>query len=289
MSKKSKTTQKELKNNPRKVETRKSFLVKPVYFIGALVVIVVAAVWIFIMNKPSDVTNDNMNTSDTVFPTQAPVQTTPGSSSQSAANNSPGQSSAGTQPSGNSPAFKPIDLSKVDPSQSPANDPNNPKVKRRESVNLVKDAKGQIIERTDQNFDKDGNVTMNNRYTYKYDEDGNMTEQRFYAHTPDGVQTANTVNFTKWQNKLKTENLFISYDQQGKEISRQKNTFKYNQAGQCVEDISYSANNKPMMKVEYIYQQGILRGERYTHYNPDGSVKNKESYDYDERGKIINK
>lgn len=200
------------------------------------------------------------------------------------------QTTAKPQPTSGQSGFKPIDLSKIDPSQSPANDPNNPKVKRRESVQVVKDEKGQIIERKDDNFDQEGNVSMHNRYTYKYDEAGNMIEQRFYSHRPDGEQTANTVNFTKWNaQKLKTENLYIVYDANGKEVSRQKNTFKYNQYGQCTEDQSFDSNNKPVLKVEYIYQQGQLRGEKYTYYNPDGSVKNKESYQYDERGRLLNK
>lgn len=289
MAKKSRKINKEPKQKTKQTGIRKLFRVKPLYFIGVLIIIMVAAVGLFLMDRPTIPDKGDGRNPDSPEQMQVPEQSAPGNVAQSPANPLPGQSPASSPASANSPAFKPVDLSKIDPSQSPANDPNNPKVKRRESVNLVKDSKGQIIERTDQNFDKDGNVTMNNRYTYKYDDEGNMTEQRFYAHTPEGVQTANTVNFTKWHNKLKTENIFISYDQQGKEISRQKNTFKYNQAGQCVEDISYSASNQPMMKVEYIYQKGILRGERYTHYNPDGSVKNKESYDYDERGRIINK
>lgn len=268
---------------------KNGFTLKPIFFISALIVIIIFAVVFFffiLKNNKSEKTDFATTPHANQINTNQPQPVT---TAQSPVKTPPNQSQQGTPQSNNQPGFKPIDLSKIDPSQSPANDPNNPKVKRRESVKLVKDSKGQITERTDDNFDKDGNVSMHNRYTYKYDDAGNMTEQRFYSNTPEGVQTANTVNFTKYENKLKTENLFISYDAQGKEISRQKNTFKYNQNGQCIEDISYGANNNPILKVEYIYKNGNLTGERYTHYNPDGSIQKKEAYDYDDRGKLIEK
>jgi hypothetical protein len=160
--------------------------------------------------------------------------------------------------------------------------------KRRESIVDKFDDRGNLIERTDSNFDKNGNVSKKNRYTYKYDQNDLRIEQWYYATTPSDEPIMSNVNYIKYNNKgQKIENIFISYDANGNEITWAKNLFKNDSENHIIEDENYGKNGIIKSKVVYNYEKGMLVSEFFFDYDANGKPTNKKTMTYNETGKVL--
>lgn len=160
--------------------------------------------------------------------------------------------------------------------------------KRRESIVDKYDDLGNLVERTENVYDQMGNVKRKHRYTYKYNNLGHRIEQWFYQYHPDDSPMASSVNYTTYNDKgWKTENVFISYDANGNEVNWAKNVYKHNAAGLVTQDVTSSKRGIPVFMVNYIYEDGVLVGEKFVYYDDDGGVTEKKTLKYDQSGNII--
>jgi|GEM_PF-268414 len=160
--------------------------------------------------------------------------------------------------------------------------------KRRESIEDKYDDYGNMIERTDKNFDKYGNVSKKNRYTYKYDSNGQRIEQWYYSTTPDDQPIMSNVNYIKYNDKgQKIENIFISYDANGNEITWAKNIFKNDNDDHIIQDESFNKKGIIQGKVVYNYEKGLIVSEYFFDYDANGNPINKKTMTYDEFGKVL--
>jgi hypothetical protein len=160
--------------------------------------------------------------------------------------------------------------------------------KQRESIVDKFDDNGNLIERTDSNFDKNGNISKKNRYTYKYNDRGLRIEQCYYATTADDMPIMSNVNYIKYNEKgQKIENIFISYDQDGNEITWAKNLFKNDNDNHLIQDEGYNKQGIIMNKVVYNYENGMLVSEYFFDFDANGKPINKKTMTYNEFGKVL--
>ena len=159
---------------------------------------------------------------------------------------------------------------------------------KKESIVDKFDNFGNLIERTENDYDKQGNIRFRNRYTYRYDEKQRRVEQWFYQSTPDEKPVFSNVNHMKYDDKdRKTENIFIGYDSTGNEINWVKNVFMHNDDGRVTEDVTFNKEGFPIFKVSYKYDEGLLKSESFVYYDGQGGVTEKKTLKYDEFGTII--
>ena len=160
--------------------------------------------------------------------------------------------------------------------------------KKRESIVDKFDPFGNLIERTENDYDKNGFVKFKKRYTYRYDEKQRRIEQWFYQYTPDDRPVFSHVNYIKYDNMdNKIENIFIGYDGQGNESNWAKNLYKNNADGKVTEDVTYNKQGFPVYKINYNYENGMLISENSVNYDGKGGIINKQTLFYDEYGTVI--
>lgn len=160
--------------------------------------------------------------------------------------------------------------------------------KKRESIVDKYDNFGNLVERTENDYDKQGNIRFKNRYTYRYDERQRRVEQWFYQNTPDDRPVFSNVNHMKYDEKdQKTENIFIGYDAAGNETNWAKNVYKYNNEGRVTEDVTYNKEGFPLFKVNYNFEKGLLVSENFVYYDGKGNITEKKTLKYDEYGTVI--
>lgn len=160
--------------------------------------------------------------------------------------------------------------------------------KKRESIVDKFDNFGNLVERTENDYDKQGNIRFKNRYTYRYDEKQRRVEQWFYQNTPDDKPVFSNVNHMKYDDKdQKTENIFIGYDAIGNETNWAKNVYKHNGEGRVTEDVTYNKEGFPLFKVNYNFEKGLLVSESFVYYDGKGNVTEKKTLKYDKYGTVI--
>lgn len=134
----------------------------------------------------------------------------------------------------------------------------------------------------------DGELKHRARNTFRHDEKGNMLEMTYTAYDATGViKTDNTNRYTYNEQGLNIEREFLSYDPAGKLMNHYITEYVYNDKGGAVGEILYDANRRRINMLERtLTPEGALFREVITEYHPDGSVKNRNGREYDEKGKV---
>ena len=157
---------------------------------------------------------------------------------------------------------------------------------QRQEPTIVKDDRGNIIERQSYSYRKDNSIRSRESYYYEYDENNNLIKDIKESYDLDDRLAYKNINYHTFNKKnelIKT--IFESYD--GNNILQRKahSEFVYNEKGHKIEDLSYYEDGT--LKGKIILdpdESGALRSEEFINYNPDGTKKDHKKYYYNQFG-----
>jgi len=158
----------------------------------------------------------------------------------------------------------------------------------RESRQDIFDDQGNRIERTETVFDKYGEPLFKRKYAYKYDKKGNQIYQDYTEISIEGKLRTHSENHKKFDKLGQIiEMVSIVYDENKVETSWLRNTYKYNSYGRMTEEIQHGKNGNPRIKSEKFFEGEALVKESYTYYNPDGTVKEVKTLEFNKDGGVV--
>ncbi|MDO9512055.1 MAG: hypothetical protein Q7J34_09865 [Bacteroidales bacterium] len=153
---------------------------------------------------------------------------------------------------------------------------------------LVYDNNKNIIERIDITYNPDSTIRGRSEYYYKYDNNNNRIEEIYISKSANGTTLEKTINNFKYINNLKVESIYVIYDANGVETLWLKNVFKYNKAGNEIEETQYNkAGFKTNTALKLWNSEGQLFEEKYIKYTPEGKPLDTSGIKYSERGAVI--
>lgn len=157
---------------------------------------------------------------------------------------------------------------------------------QRQEPTIIKDDRGNIIERQSYSYRKDNSIRSRDSYYYEYDDNNNLIKDIKESYDLEDRLIYKNINYHTFNKKnelIKT--IFESYDGDNKLQQKAHSEFVYNEKGYKIEDLSFYEDGT--LKGKIILdpdESGALRSEEYINYNPDGSKKDHKKYYYNQYG-----